>query len=294
MSSQVGRRAFVVGGAAFLAAAACGGSDDDASGDRPSVSVTTAKGGDQLNMLVASVPTLATVPDQRVALMILQGQEPVAADTTVQVLFGQVQGQSVGQTIGPFPAERHADGLTRPYHLVRATFPAPGNYAIQATVNGKEVLAALEAVDPATDASPKPGQPMVATPTPTKASPGGVNPICTRDPACSLHEVSLDAALGEKRPVVLLVGTPQFCKTDTCGPVLDVLLDEMKAYADRVRFIHVEVYTDETLKQTVPAVQALKLQGEPVLFTVGADGVVRDRIPGPYDRAELRSVLAKL
>ena len=292
MSSPVGRRAFLVGGAAFLAAAACGGGDSE-EGDRPAISVTSTKANDELNLLVASVPVLATAPDQRVALMVLQGQDPVAADTPVEVLFGQVQGQSVGQTIGPFPAERHGDGLTRPYHLVRATFPVPGNYAIQATVGGKQALAALEAVDPAKDQAPKVGQPLLATKTPTTADPMGVNPLCTATPACPLHDASLDAALAEMKPVAVLFGTPAFCETDTCGPVLDILIDEMKPYADRMRFIHVEIYTDRTLKATTAPVQAYKLPGEPFLFLAGADGVVRERIAGPYDRAELRAALAK-
>ena len=282
----------MVGGAAFLAAAACGGGDAE-EGDRPSISVTSTKPNQALNLLVASVPVLAAAGEQRVALLVLRGQDPIPADTPVEVLFGQVQGQSVGQTIGPFPAERHGDGLTRPYHLVRATFPAPGNYAIQATVGGKEALAALEALDPAKDATPKVGQPLLSTKTPTKADPLGVDPICTATPACPLHEVSLDAALAEKKPVAVLFGTPAFCKTDTCGPVLDVLLDEMKPYADRMRFIHVEIYTDRTVKTTTPPVQAFQLPGEPFLFLAGADGVVRDRISGPYDRAELRAALAR-
>ena len=278
----------------MVVAAACGGGDESGGGDRQAVSVTSTKPGDALNILVASSPILATRPDERVALVLLHGQDPIPADADVKVLFGQVQGQTVGTTIGPFTPERHAEGLPRPYHLVRATFPVPGNYAIQATVNGKEALAALEAVDGAKDLSPKPGEPMTSTPTPTPADKKGVDPICTATPPCPLHEVSLDAALAEKRPLAVLIGTPAFCETNTCGPVLDVMLAEMKPFEGQVRFLHVEVYTDRTAKTTTPAVNAFKLQSEPVLFLAGADGVVRERIPGPYDRAEFRSAIQKL
>ena len=278
----------------MVVAAACGGGDESGGGDRPEVSVTSTKPGDALNILVASSPILATRPDERVALVLLHGQDPIPADADVKVLFGQVQGQTVGTTIGPFTPERHAEGLPRPYHLVRATFPVPGNYAIQATVNGKEALAALEAVDGAKDLSPKPGEPMTSTPTPTPADKKGVDPICTATPPCPLHEVSLDAALAEKRPLAVLIGTPAFCETNTCGPVLDVMLAEMKPFEGQARFLHVEVYTDRTAKTTTPAVNAFKLQSEPVLFLAGADGVVRERIPGPYDRAEFRSAIQKL
>ncbi|MDQ1375813.1 MAG: hypothetical protein QOJ09_3151 [Actinomycetota bacterium] len=276
----------------MLAAAACG--KDKASSSRPSISVTSTKPNDQLNMLVASVPTLAATPDERVALLLLKGQDAIPDSGPVDVLFGQVHGQSVGTTIGPFPAERHGEGLPRPYYLVRATFPVPGNYAIKATVQGKEVLAVLEASDPGADGPPKVGQPLTAVPTPTPTDHRGVDPICTATPPCPLHAVSLDAALAEKKPIALLFGTPAFCKTNTCGPVLDVMLAEMQPFADRVRFLHVEIYTDRTAKTTAPAVDAYKLVGEPFLFLAGADGVVRQRMAGPYDRVEFRQAMEKL
>jgi hypothetical protein len=121
-----------------------------------------------------------------------------------------------------------------------------------------------------------------------------VEPICTRQPVCPLHDVSLDAALKEGKPLAVLFGTPKFCKTNTCGPVLDVMLDEMAPFASRVRFLHVEIYTDEKADTTTPAVDAYNLQGEPFLFLAGADGVVRSRIAGPYDKAELRGALTAL
>jgi hypothetical protein len=293
MSPPVGRRTFIAGSAALLVAAACG-DDKSPSGDRPTVSVTSAKPNDQNNVLVASSPILAGVPDQRVALILLRGQDPIAADAEVTVRFGQVQGQTVGTTLGPFTPTRHGEGLELPYYLVNATFPVPGNYAIQATVNGNEALAALEAVDPAKDAAPKPGEPMTSTPTPTPTDKKGVDPICTATPPCPLHDISLDAALAERKPLAVLFGTPAFCKTNTCGPVLDIMLDAMKPFEGRARFLHVEIFTDRTAKTTTPAVNAYKLQSEPVLFLAGADGVIRQRIAGPYDKVEFQQVMEKL
>ena len=231
---------------------------------------------------------------QRVALILLRGQEPIPADAQVSVLFGQVQGKQVGATSGPFTAERHGDGVPRAYHLVRASFPAPGNYAIQATVNGKEALAALEAVDPAADGPPKAGQPMTSTTTPTPEDKRGVDPICTAQPACPLHDVSLDVALTQGKPLALLLSTPEFCETNTCGPVLDIMLEEMKPFAAQVKFLHAEIYADRKAKQTAPIVSALKLPSEPFLFLVRGDGVVNQRIAGTYDRAEFRQAVEKL
>jgi hypothetical protein len=292
MGPPIGRRSFVVGGAAMLAAAACGKSKD---ADRPAIKTpTSTTPSDAINLLVASSPILAGVADERVALIVLQGQDPIAPGTEVKVLFGQVQGNSVGATIGPFTAEAHGDGLPRPYHLVRATFPVPGNYAIQAMVGDKRGLAALEAVDPATDKAPKVGAALVSVPTPTPADHRGVDPICTHQPVCPLHDVSLDAAMKEGKALAVLFGTPKFCKTNTCGPVLDVMLDEMAPFASRVRFLHVEIYTNEQADTTTPAVDAYNLQGEPFLFLAGADGKVRNRLAGPYDKVEFRQALTAL
>lgn len=114
-------------------------------------------------------------------------------------------------------------------------------------------------------------------------------------PACPWHDVSLDAALQEKRPIAFMISTPRFCRSQVCGPVLDSLLavrDEFEA--KNVRFVHAEVFTDESVKKSAPIMDAYGLQFEPVLFLAGADGVVRTVLDGPFDRSEARSLLTAL
>lgn len=149
-------------------------------------------------------------------------------------------------------------------------------------------------VDPATVTTPIPGKPMPSVKTPTIADAMGVNPLCTASPACPWHDVSLDAALTEKRPVVFYVGTPARCQTKTCGPVLNVLLSHRAAFESKVRFVHLEVYKTLTGEETIPAIDALHLESEPWIFLIGADGVIRDRYAGPVDRAEALAGLTKL
>ncbi|MFP5378014.1 MAG: hypothetical protein ACLGIO_14690, partial [Acidimicrobiia bacterium] len=139
-----------------------------------------------------------------------------------------------------------------------------------------------------------PGTAMVAAPSPTTADPLGVDPICTADPPCPLHDVSLDAALGERRPLAVLFATPALCQSRLCGPVLDTLLEQREAFADRVRFLHVEIYTDRTGETLAPTVQAYNLTAEPVLFLAGADGTVRERLDNAFDRVEARAALERL
>src|SRR5438132_1411319 len=80
-------------------------------------------------------------------------------------------------------------------------------------------------------------------PTPTTANHLGVNPICTHDPVCPFHSVSLDQAIGGTRPIALLVSTPAFCQVAICGPVLDLFIKRKATFAAQgITVIHAEVY----------------------------------------------------
>lgn len=287
--SPLTRREFLLAGAGLALAAACGNGDDadvEVTGD------DQRGGGGILNLLVVSYVHVAGI-DQRVTLAFLNeaGTAPVRPDGPVRVT---IDGTEV-------PAELHAGGPELPpYLLLRHRFANPGYSEVRATYRGQTTKAAIPVVDPGAAKVPFPGTPMISVPTPTVADPRGVDPICTRQPACPLHDVSLDAALAEHRPLAVLFATPALCVSRFCGPVLDTLLAERDAFADRVRFVHVEIYT--TLSRTAPlqdAVKAYKLNeletgAEPILFLAGPDGVVRERIDNAYDRREARTALDRL
>lgn len=273
--------------------AACGKSDDD---EPAAVKVTepdedgeakgAGAGAGAVNLVVASYVHVAGA-EQRLALAFLneEGTGPVKPDSPVEV---DIDGQ-------PVESELHADGsLELPYLLVRHRFDKPGFVTVNARYKGRKSKAALEVVDAAKAKAPLVGQPLSSVPTPTTADAKGVDPICTRDPQCPLHEVSLDAALAEKRPLALLFATPARCQSRLCGPVLDNLLAHHGDFADRVRFVHVEVFASRTGSALAPAIKAYGLAQEPFLFLAGADGVIRERIDNAYDRTEARQALERL
>jgi hypothetical protein len=105
--------------------------------------------------------------------------------------------------------------------------------------------------------------------------------------------VSLDAALTQGKPVAFIVATPKYCQVAICGPVLDVLLAQQAAHPD-VTMIHAEVWTDDTTTTAAPAVTALDLTYEPVIFLIGADGTIRQRIDTIFDSSELDAALQSL
>ncbi|MEO5680866.1 MAG: hypothetical protein ABIS47_14495 [Acidimicrobiales bacterium] len=186
-----------------------------------------------------------------------------------------------------------------PYFTVEAELAPKGTVWVRARVDGTTATAPIVIVDARTGLVPGAPVPRVRTPSPGDAA--GIEQVCTLSPGpCPWHDVSLDRAAGLGRPLAVLVATPAFCQTAVCGPVLDVLLRAASGFADRVGFVHLEVYAARPTGPDIggtplaPAVKAFGLASEPVLFLVGADGVVKDRIDGLYGTSEAAAALKKL
>lgn len=157
---------------------------------------------------------------------------------------------------------------------------------------------------------PRPGERAISTPTPTTKNPRGIDPICTLLPEpCSMHGISLDAALRGENPTVLLIGTPRFCTSQFCGPEVEIL-DGIARETPGVNFIHVEVLKDDE-QDTVnafqgrppegyrgsplaPAAIEWKLYEEPVLYFIDARGTTQSRLLGAVDGVAMRVALDAL
>src|SRR5205814_5645371 len=132
---------------------------------------------------------------------------------------------------------------------------------------------------------------------PTTADHRAVDPICTRTPACSMHQLTIADALAKGQPTVVLFATPQFCVSRTCGPTTDIVDSVSKDFTGKASFIHIEPFksldagskalTLETQGKTTsdtsgdsPTYAQWKLSTEPFLYFVGSDGIVKDRWSG--------------
>lgn len=115
--------------------------------------------------------------------------------------------------------------------------------------------------------------------------------LCSRDPVCPLHDKVIAEYLGKGRPLVVQFSTPSFCETRFCGPVLDVVLDEVPAYQDRIDFVHIEVWQDFQLRQYRAATQEWALPTEPITFFMTADGKVQSFLEAIFTVDELRAAL---
>jgi hypothetical protein len=290
------RRTFLAAGAAMALAAACGGGDDDDTATGSSgTSAPARQAPDEVQVILASAQLIAAT-DQRVTAGVLLDAEPVREASGVRMAFGRDFDR-----LGPWvPATYHHEGIDeRPYYRATHRFDEPGTWVMAVDAGGRTGATQVNVIAADTTDVPLVGDPMIPVATPTVADARGVDPICTRDPQCPFHDVSLDAALGEGRPIAAIFSTPALCQSRVCGPVLDVLVRESEAFRDRVRIVHVEVYKSlkvdfSSRDALAPGMQAYHLTFEPVLYFAGSDGVIRERLDGPFDAVECRDALGRL
>jgi len=286
------RRTFLAGtgalaGAAVLAACGGGGGDDK---DETASQDTTGK----------------------LVLAQFFGSGQFAAGTTIRAPFGVADSQGLllhsqspakielgvygpdDQQVGkPVTVVRRSKGLPRPYYALEVAIDTPGIYtakALSGVAAGNSM--AIEVSDPKDLRVLRPGQAMPALQTPTTKDAAGVTPICTADPICPLHDLTVAQALTEQRPVGLIVASPKFCQVAICGPVLDLVLQQVADFP-QIRFVHAEVYANpaQDLTHYSPTINALGLGFEPVLYLTDAKGQVTQRLDSIFDTDELKAAL---
>jgi len=281
-STALSRRAFLAGSASLVVAAACGGSKSKGA-------TTTTSGRNNAQGALAS-SDLYVGPPQRFAFGIIDpGKGPInGGDVTVAF-------SAVGATPSPPAAATfHGQGLEgRGVYVVQGTFDRPGNWEAHMTLNGKPISpVAFEVASKSM--SPSPGQPAPKAPSPTTTDALGVNPICTRTPPCPLHAVSLDRAIGSGKPVAVIFATPARCQSRFCGPTLEMVLQAVPNYGDKITFVHVEIFKDLQSEEFVPTLGPWNLESEPWLFTIDAAGTVKGRVDGAFDATEVKGLLDAL
>jgi hypothetical protein len=79
--------------------------------------------------------------------------------------------------------------------------------------------------------------------TKTLDSTGGFGELTTDfTPDRDLYQVSIDEAMADDKPLVIVFATPAFCTSPTCGPQVDTVTDLKDAHPGEANFIHVEIY----------------------------------------------------
>jgi hypothetical protein len=279
------RRSFLAAGAGALVLAACGGGDN------------SSNGGGEAAGATAMIPRYEdghfAPGSQRVAVS-LGNKDGLMSDGVPDQLDVKVVDAGGAVVVADLVAQRHAAGTPLPYYPFSLALATPGVYTLDTKLGGQDLSASFSVVDPAQVKIPKPGDKLPPFDTPTPADGRGVNPICTRQPACSLHDITLTQALQTGKPVAYLIGTPAFCQTGVCAPILDNLLAAHTRLGDKVTMVHAEVYTDNNATTPTPAVQAYNMSFEPCLWITDASGTVVERLDFVFDEGEINDALAKV
>lgn len=281
---------------AVLALGSACGSDDEATTPPSDDDGTVPTAPDNGAALAVAFPPngfLHTGVEQRMPFILFVGGAPAKpADAPEQLPFWIVREPSEATGEPHVVVDRAGEGVPRPYYPVVTDFEETGNWFVVTEVDGAKLEAAVAVSEPSEISMIKVGDTMPEVATPTIDDAHGVEQICTRQPACELHDVTLTDALDENGPTALLISSPAFCQTAVCGPVLDNLLAVTGDFPD-VHFLHAEVFAQPEADPPVPApiLDATGLGHEPVLYVIGADRVVTARLDSVMDLAEVRGAL---
>ncbi len=275
---QIDRRAFIVLSLGGLAWACARPKRDDASPAAAEADVALA---------VASVEH--AIGDHRLAIGYLKGgvpTPPVDAKATLRPPKGdaiEVEPRIVriGFRAGG-DASKPSDVKT--LVIIDHPFEDPGTWQVQLTTKDGRFSAPFNVVEGSE--SPMVGEKAIKSNSATKDDPRGVKPLCTRDPDCTQHDMTVAEAVTSGRPSVISFVTPALCVSRTCGPSLDVIEETKQKSGDGVNFVHVEIYADPGGKRQSKPVKEWRLPGEPWIVFVGDDGKVKARWSGAVGREE--------
>ena len=290
MDRRVFLRLAAGAGAAGLLAA-CGREAATSAGSTPSATASAAAAGSPAVARVApdADPVLSVIS---ASYEQLTGTRPfafgiVGTDNTpvtgADVELWVVPEGGTGQPAGPFSTTYHeVEGQPLGLYVTQVELTQAGPTSFVAvTADGRAGADDVQVSTPETSQIPAPGQQAVSVATPTEKKDLGFEDICTLDPPCGMHDISLDDALAKGRPVVLAFATPAFCQTAVCGPSVGVV-ENVRTSGDwgNVAFIHCEIYSDAGQTIAKPVTE-WNLPSEPWLFTIDANGRIKDRTDGP-------------
>ena len=186
-----------------------------------------------------------------------------------------------------------AGGVTRLY-VARFKVPRPGRYWLVAQPQGRKIKGIGVFDVRATLPVPAVGAKAPSSRTPTLGE-APLSKLTTADPPDrGLLRYSVAASLAAHKPFVVTFATPKYCTSRVCGPVVDVVDALRRRLASRsgVRFIHVEVYTDNNpTKGYNRWMRQWGLSTEPWTFLVGRDGRIKDEFEGSVSLDELANAV---
>ena len=256
---------------------------------------------------VTLASTDLAVGQNRVVFALIQPGGGAIKDAQVQVQTFFLSGSTPQQAVQTAPATfQEWPGGTAGVYRANLAFDRPGDWGlgVTATLPDYSTLNVGAKIQVKQTSSTLPiGSPAPRSHTKTASDADALTNITTDpNPAPGLYRLSISDALDEPKPLLVTFATPAYCRTATCGPQMNVLKRLKDKYADRVNFIHVEVYDnpDEIREQgfsaakVAPALAEWGLPSEPWTFIMDDGGVIRAKYEGFAPADELQTAISAL
>ena len=185
-------------------------------------------------------------------------------------------------------------------YVLNMEFPSAKNYNVLIQVKrGGDVLQTtpmtLDVAQQGT--TPAIGSVPPAIETPTASTLSEIAKISTdTQPIRRFYRYSVDEALEQNKPFVVVFATPKFCVSAVCGPTLTTVKDVAEQFPE-VNFIHVEPYELPAAPddlQPSEAAEAWGLPSEPYVFVIDAKGRMGAKYEGALGASELTKELSEL
>jgi hypothetical protein len=294
------------GGALGLAAllAACGGDNKGGTGGSSPAGSLKALRADATQLSLLGAQSQLPVGAELYTFGLSTADNRLVTGGAPQVWVAR---DDTARAAGPFPTrwfelkayEQTRDTSPRSpltgFYGAQVEFPEAGNWMVAAALDldgGRAV--GQGAVPVAAKVTAAVGSKAMPVGTPVATTAAGRKKICTREPACPLHTISLDDALAAGRPTVVTFATPLLCSSQMCGPVVDEQMVAADKLGGKASFIHVEIYPSRNTAKPARTFLQYGFTTEPWLLVVDRDGVIRARHEGPVTAGQIEDALRPL
>jgi hypothetical protein len=197
------------------------------------------------------------------------------------------------------------------YRAAPVNFPCWGDWGLEAITtepDGSQRTGRMLFNVRSATTTPAIGAEAPASQTPTATTADEIAAISTdTSPDPDFYTISIDEALADHRPFLVIFSTPAFCATRTCGPALDIVKHSAAEHTGDIAFIHVEPYElqlvdgraqlvldDNNRPVVVDAVLEWGLPTEPYIVVVDGAGRVSAKFEGVAAEDEIEAALAQV
>jgi hypothetical protein len=238
------------------------------------------------------------VGENRMVFLVVREDGALVQTPTATVRYAAADGRprtakAVLESLG---AKEQGGGQGKPgqfdvthVYVAHLETPKEGRYWFVVDPAGETIQAVGTLDVAARSRTPALGSKAPASDNPTLAD-APAKEITTADPPdTELLRYSVADSLEAHAPFVAVFATPEFCVSRVCGPTVEVVQRVAHEFArSGIRFIHVEIYTDNDPKKGYNKwVREWRLPTEPWVFLVDASGRIRGKFEGAVSVDEL-------